>query len=270
MAENKTGVAQSDQYTPRNEVEVDRCSPCSSNGSFDQLDGEAGAVNATDLKRPAVYLGNTPDFNRMRLNKEAEHSTCGKYENFCSDIVRDQEMEDSFSTYTLNDHLDDFNISVIESIQKYRMPSRQLADRLITDYLETVHPFFPIISKSLLCAQIQNFFDSFARPATLALGDKWIAILNVIFAIAAKHAHLINAPWRGKADDHMMYLTRARLLSMNSESLFEHPSIEQIQVEGLISFYLLASGHVNRLASNYLPFCGTSLIAEAGLGDYQL
>jgi hypothetical protein len=57
---------------------------------------------------------------------------------------------------------------------------------------------------------------------------------------------------------------------MNSESLFEHPGIEQIQVEGLIAFYLLASGHVNRSALIHLPFCGTSLIAEAELGGYQL
>lgn len=126
------------------------------------------------------------------------------------------------------------------------MPPRHLADRLFDNYLDTVHSFFPIISKPLFRAQYRTFFDSFTRSNAPRPGDKWLAILNIIFAIAAKHAHLIKAPWRGGCDDHLVYMTRARLLSLNSEVLFSHPDLQQVQVESLIAFYLLASDQINR------------------------
>jgi hypothetical protein len=68
----------------------------------------------------------------------------------------------------------------------------------------------------------------------------------MIFAIAAQHAHLIQAPWQGDDKDHLVYLTRARILSMNGDVLFSHPDLQQVQVEGLIAFYLLSSDQINR------------------------
>jgi hypothetical protein len=159
---------------------------------------------------------------------------------------KNEEGRDGLALHALNYHLDDLDISVSEPVERYDMPPRHLADRLFDDYLDTVHPFFPIISKPLFRAQYQTFFDSFTRPNAPRPGDKWLAILNIIFAIAAKHAHLINAPWRGGCDDHLVYMTRARLLSLNSEVLFSHPDLQQVQVESLMAFYLLASDQINR------------------------
>ena len=68
----------------------------------------------------------------------------------------------------------------------------------------------------------------------------------MIFAIASKHAHLVQAPWQGNEQDHLEYLSRARMLSMNGDTLFGHPDLQQVQVEGLISFYLLSSDQMNR------------------------
>jgi hypothetical protein len=33
---------------------------------------------------------------------------------------------------------------------------------------------------------------------------------------------------------------------MNGDTLFNHPDLQQVQVEGLIAFYLLASDQINR------------------------
>lgn len=121
------------------------------------------------------------------------------------------------------------------------MPPQPVADRLFDDFLNTVQPFFPIINRPLFRSQYQTFSGGSVRP-----GDKWLAILNLIFAIAAKHAHLTQAPWRGESNDHLVYLTRARILSMNGDVLFSHPDLQQVQVEGLIAFYLLACGQLNR------------------------
>ncbi|GIJ84977.1 hypothetical protein Asppvi_003832 [Aspergillus pseudoviridinutans] len=68
----------------------------------------------------------------------------------------------------------------------------------------------------------------------------------MIFAIASKHARLTHDPWGGDEHDHLVYFTRARMLSMNDDTLFNHPDLQQVQVEGLIAFYLLASDQINR------------------------
>lgn len=258
--------------TPQNEMDPEDPSPLSSIGSLDAIDRVDEDHNRSEHTRATGYMGKSSEITWMqRLQREAEQRARGKCGTLESEGDEDDETKDKFSLSALNYHLDDLSISVAEPIQKYTMPPRHLADRLFDDYLKTVHPFFPIISKTLFCAQYQTFFDNSARSNSVRPGDKWLAILNVIFAIAAKHAHLMNSPWRGNQNDHLMYLARARLLSMNSEALFAHPDLQQVQVEGLIAFYLLASDQINRFASEPLLSCGgTALIAYIGPGEYQL
>jgi hypothetical protein len=68
----------------------------------------------------------------------------------------------------------------------------------------------------------------------------------VIFAIAAKYAHLTQAPWRGEENDHFLYFHRARLLSLTGEELLSPPNLQQVQLEGLVAFYLLATDQIGR------------------------
>lgn len=244
--------------TPQNEVEPDEPSPLSSIGSLEAIDRVDEDPNRTEHSRATGFMGKASEITWLRrLQREAEQRARGNpgtlEPNQDKDDDDDEETHDGFSFHTLNYHLDDLDISVSEPVQRYNMPPRPLADQLFDDYLNTVHPFFPIISKPLFHAQYQTFVEGAARPNATRPGDKWLAILNTIFAIAAKHAHLVNAPWRGDDNDHLLYLTRARLLSMNSDVLFSHPDLQQVQVEGLIAFYLLASDQINRLVPYPLP-----------------
>lgn len=215
---------------------MDDVSYPSSIGSLDHIDRVEEDLNRTASSRATGYMGKNSEVTWLqRLRKEAEQRAKklpGTYET---------EPEGEFALHALNYHLDDMDISVSGPVHAYKMPPRHIADQLFDDYLTTIHPFFPIISRTLYRAQYQTFFDSAVRP-----GDKWLAILNMIFAIAAKHAHLTQAPWRGEDNDHLVYLTRARILSMNGDVLFSHPDLQQVQVEGLISFYLLCSDQINR------------------------
>ncbi|KAJ5693298.1 hypothetical protein N7462_002721 [Penicillium macrosclerotiorum] len=233
--------------TPRNEIEVDEASPLSSIGSLEAIDRVEEDLNRTEHTRATGFMGKSSEISWMqRVQREAEQRARGHAGTLEPNQDEAGEGRDGFSLHALNYHLDDLDISVSEPVQLYDMPPRHLADRLFNDYLDTVHPFFPIISKPLFRAQYQTFFDSFSRPSAPRPGDKWLAILNTIFAIAAKHAHLINAPWRGDRNDHLVYLTRARLLSLNGEVLFSHPDLQQVQVESLTAFYLLSSDQINR------------------------
>ncbi|KAL4896911.1 C6 transcription factor [Aspergillus ambiguus] len=235
--ESSSNNSQPNSVTPQDEdADVDDASYPSSIGSLDAIDRVDEDVNRSASSRATGYMGKNSEVTWLqRLRREAEQRSrklSGTYE---------AEPEGDFALHSLNYHLDDIDISVPGPVHAYQMPPRQVADKLFEDYLETIHPFFPIISRTLYRAQYKTFFDSLARP-----GDKWLAILNMIFAISAKHAHLRQAPWRGEDNDHLVYLTRARILSMNGDVLFSHPDLQQVQVEGLIAFYLLASDQINR------------------------
>lgn len=80
----------------------------------------------------------------------------------------------------------------------YWLPPRPLADKLFETYLQVAHPYFPIINRLLFSHQYRNFFDRFALPC-----DRWIAILNVIFAIAANYAHSVGLEWYGDDQSHL-------------------------------------------------------------------
>ena len=140
-------------------------------------------------------------------------------------------------------HCDDLEIGVPDNVSPWDLPPRHIANLLLQTYLECVHPTFPIIGKRTFTSQAQTFLDSNGKTKP---GDNWAAILNLIFAIAAKYAQLARAEWRGDGDDHLIYFTRARLLGMNSESIFVHPSLQTVQVTGLMSFYFLTVDQINR------------------------
>lgn len=121
------------------------------------------------------------------------------------------------------------------------MPRQKVAELLLRAYFKSAHPSFPIIGMSTFISQYQLFFS---QP-TVKPGNKWLAILNLIFAIATVYAHLISADWKSDLEDHSVYFSRARALSLH-DTLLDHPDLQQLQIEGLTSFYLLSTGQINR------------------------
>jgi hypothetical protein len=213
----------------------------SSIGSLEAIDRVEEDINREENVRATGFIGKNSEISWMqRLQREAEQRS-RKLPGIYEGAPSSRHFED-FALNAANYHLDDLGVSIPGPVDMYAMPSREQADHFFEDYLDTVHPYLPIINRPLFTSQYKYFFANSARP-----GDKWLAILNMIFAISAKHAHLIQAPWRGKDEhDHLVYLTRARFLSMNGDVLFSHPDLQQVQVEGLIAFHLLASDQINR------------------------
>lgn len=139
-------------------------------------------------------------------------------------------------------HMDDMSIFTYDVVDAYELPTPEIATHLFNVYMQRVHSTFPVVGRLNLTSQFQRFISgTVQRPP-----EKWLAILNLIFAIGAKYSHLINAEWKGDERDHLIYFTRARLLSMNSETIFHHPDLQMIQIIGLMSFYLLCIGQMNR------------------------
>lgn len=155
-----------------------------------------------------------------------------------------KESPDRHSLASVNFFLDDSDTPVTEDVDTTQRPSQSVADQLVDDYFQTVHPTFPIIGKMIFLRQYKSFFTTpFVRP-----GKRWLAILNLVFAIATRYSRQMKGTSENALDDDddFVYFKRAWKLSMSDVALLDHPNLQQVQVEGLTAFYLASVGQVNR------------------------
>ncbi|KAJ6089614.1 hypothetical protein N7467_004830 [Penicillium canescens] len=142
---------------------------------------------------------------------------------------------------SVNYFQDDSDFSVLDSVDLTRWPPQHLADNLVDAYFHAVHPAFPIFGKATFLNQYRSFYSNpNSRP-----GKRWLALLNLVFAIATRHS-LLTDKLRPDQDDHQTFFARAWSLSIGTVALLDHPDLQQVQVEGLTAFYLLSIGQVNR------------------------
>lgn len=230
----------SSSRTPLDDADLEPSSP-SSIGSLEAIDRVEEDLNRGENVRATGFIGKNSEISWMQRVQRESVQRARKEPGMYEGEPQARQYED-FSINSVSYHLDDLDISVPGPVDMYRMPPREQAEHLFEDYLITVHPFFPIINRPLFSSQFKHFYENSARP-----GDRWLAILNMVFAIASKHSHLVQASWKvDDTQDHLIYFTRARYLSMTSDDLFSHPDLQQVQVEGLIAFYLLSSDQINR------------------------
>jgi len=140
---------------------------------------------------------------------------------------------------------EDVSLSALESqIDPYEMPVKPTADALLYVYLNTVHPSFPILNDDLFLNEYAQYFASSDREPSAYLA--FVPKLQIVFAIAAVHAHMTEAKWVGDDRDHLLYFARARVTTRENGFPTETIDLNQVQIFGLASMYFLASHQVNR------------------------
>ena len=140
-------------------------------------------------------------------------------------------------------HCDDMNLSLDGYINPYEIPNHAVANALFQSFLTTVHPLFPIIGRITFIHQYNEFLS---HPEEMKPNANWLAILNMIFAIGAKHSHLVRAEWAHDHNDHLVYFNRARKLGLNFDAILGHAELQNVQITGLMAFYLMAINQINR------------------------
>lgn len=130
-------------------------------------------------------------------------------------------------------YLDGDDIELDIAVDPYEMPDPDIAQKLFECYVNTVHCSFPILPATFV-DQFHRFIEAWERNRPYEVPDKWRATMNIVFAIGAKYAHLVEADWRGDDRDHLIYMTRAnRLLGMrNTAMIIAGPDLELIQAVG--------------------------------------
>jgi hypothetical protein len=134
-----------------------------------------------------------------------------------------------------------------EPIDPFYYPPRATADKLLSVYLTTVHPLFPIMWKSTLIENYDKIYG-FAMPPECLPNSHWTT-LNLVFAIGQTFLTLVGED--GPQDvTHGEYFMRARVLgALDGTSVFSTAELEQVRILGLCGIYLLASHHTNRCVS---------------------
>ncbi|CAI7596154.1 unnamed protein product [Penicillium glandicola] len=245
---------------------VDSYDSSSSIGSLDAIDQVDEDLNRNEDTRAAGFFGKNSEVNWFRKlesgvgmkspQEQVSNSFYMETHRDPASTKQQQSLERQIPTSMMDYHLDSLEIPLIEPCDPFAVPSRELADRYFDAYLTNVHPTFSAIRKMTFISQYQQFFNNASRPPR-----KWLAILNMIFAIGCRYCRLLDDP-QSTGEEGLLYLTRARHLGLHSNVLFEHTDLQQIQLELLVAVYLLCLGQVNRASK----FSNMALRSALSLG----
>lgn len=140
---------------------------------------------------------------------------------------------------SMNYHIEPSNYPGLEVNSPYAIPERALAERLLSLYVASVQPSLPVIREELFTSQFNSFYSGESSHP----GRKWLAVLNLVFAIATKLCHLSGQDTQNMSRE---FFARAQTLNISETVVEDHEDLQQVQLEVLAAFFLLISSHVNR------------------------
>ncbi|KZM19463.1 DNA binding [Ascochyta rabiei] len=143
-------------------------------------------------------------------------------------------------------YLDNEGTGVDYTVEPYKLPPVEVAQRLLDHYMNTVQDAFPMLPKHTFTDQVRQYYTSMAQGTPYHVPGKWLAILNLVFAIGARYSYLTGADWQADSRDHVIYQSRAHMLNMDEPSLVHQPDLMRVQMTALFAFYSSAVGNVNR------------------------
>jgi hypothetical protein len=236
-------------------------SSSSSVGSLNAVDLVEEDLNRSQKTRATGYFGKNSEVTWMqKLEDEAENRSRMFDGNFEMLGLEEQPppQKNDVPIATMSYHLDDLNIPLMDDVDPYDLPPKELADRFFAAYMDSVHPAFEVIRKTIFVNQYRQFFKQPSKPPR-----RWLAILNMIFALGCRYCLLLSDGAAVASDedwDDLVYFNRARKLCLGETALFEHTDLQQIQVEILVALYLIVLGQINR-ASNFASMAFRSALS---------
>jgi hypothetical protein len=225
---------------------VSSSSSLSSIGSLEAIDVMEEDLNRNTETRATGYMGKNSEVAWLHRLDEAENSKERRESDKHSPIATKAKVPEGLSAISLSSfsyHLDNVHLSHIgeSSAEPFFLPAKKVADKLLQVYLESVQSFFPIVRKELFVQQFENLYShSTSHP-----GKRWLAILNLIFAISSNYWRLTQ-PNLPQELHSAVFFSRAKALSIGENVIYEHADLQQVQAESLMAFYFLSSGQINR------------------------
>ncbi|KAL4948243.1 fungal-specific transcription factor domain-containing protein [Aspergillus filifer] len=209
-------------------------------GSLEEIDLVKEDLNRSDKTVAVGFFGKNSEVAWMQ-KLEDESAKYGK-DSSDSEQPPSSKADRHVPIMSMSYHLDDLSIPFSDSTDPFAVPSKELADLYFNAYMDSVHSNFTVVRKNTFTSQYESFYKKKAFGAP----RKWLAVLNMIFALGCRFCKLageISPEMRDTEDTE--FLDRARKLCLTGNVLFEHDDLQQIQVMLLVAVYLVALGQVN-------------------------
>lgn len=159
-------------------------------------------------------------------------------------MLEDDKTKRSFSRDS-EPPAEDMDSAVVgHQIDPFSLPIKSTADSLVYAYFSTIHLSFPILNKIDFMIQYDQLYSTMDPEGFEH--RTFLVMLQLVFAIGAVHAHLVQADWTGDARDHMLYFSQARVLAIDTGIFNDDCYLSQVQVFGLGGMYLLVTNQLNR------------------------
>jgi hypothetical protein len=209
-----------------------------SHGSLDEIDLVKEDLNRSDKTVAMGFFGKNSEVAWMQKLEDVSGQRADQGDSGFEKKASGRQVPIMSMSY----HLDDLVLPFSDSVDPFAMPPKPLADKYFHAYMRSVHPAFMVVRENTFTSQYEEFFTKkFVNPPR-----KWLAVLNMIFALGCRFCKLtgeVNA--KDAHTDDLVFLNRTRRLCLGENVLFDHDDLQQIQVELLVAFYLVALGQVN-------------------------
>ena len=151
----------------------------------------------------------------------------------------------------LNYHMDDVELLSVDEdrVDALAWPPWETAKVLSEAYFHSLHHVFPFIDQD----QYHDVMNRFPRhtPGLSWHERRWLSMANLVFGLGSKWLHLASPDLEHGSDDHLMYYARARALGLDHRTLFDHPTLEQVQALGLLALYLFVNNSIARFVKHH-------------------
>ncbi|KAJ6036398.1 hypothetical protein N7540_000677 [Penicillium herquei] len=194
--------------------------------TFDVLDED---LNQSKESRATGYLGKTSEVSWMRSLENEAHD--GE--------IRNERFPEPTSIASMNYRMESSEYPGLETDNIYALPAKGPAEQMLRLFMDSVQPSLPVIRQDLFLDQFNSFYSGQPKHP----GRKWLALLNVIFAITTR---LFQLSGQDVGYNDHKFFSRAQTLNISESLVEDHEDLQQVQLEALAAFYLLASSHINR------------------------
>ena len=138
-----------------------------------------------------------------------------------------------------------------DDINAQHLPPPATALFLYEAYFHALQGSFQFVTHGAFLQILNQVFTE--TPSTWA-GRRAMGLANIIFAVGAKWLNDTKLDQLGFEDTHLTYYARARALGLDHRILFDHPDVLMTQSIGVLAFYLMMNGSIQRsVRLHFLP-----------------
>ncbi|KAK5188665.1 hypothetical protein LTR96_011517 [Exophiala xenobiotica] len=142
--------------------------------------------------------------------------------------------------------MDDFDLLAVDEdlVDPYEWPPAQTAALLSEAYFHAMQDAFPFVDRESFLRRVFSYTRVRSVPSWRERG--WLALANIVWAVGAKWLQITELDHQEARETHLVHYARARALGLDHRIMFDHPDVDRVQGIGLLAFYLLINGSIDR------------------------